>query len=350
MKKDARLSRGRGGFSQEGTMNRISMVLLGGSFDAEALEDAKRSSFVTVDNPVRQYSSFFLRLVAAAVIATAGIAENSTAAVIGAMLVAPLMSPMLGTTLAATLGRPGDAVRALIQTIVGMAVAVASAVVVTAIIPVAVDMNTNPQVLSRTAPRLVDLIIALASGFIAALASMRRDIPDAVPGIAISASIVPPLCVVGAALYERAFDAAAGAFLLFFTNFVAIQVMGAAVFLLMGLGAKRHSAIEGRRRRAWFASLAVVTVVVFALLANASLNVVRQNVQMRQAQTTVSSWVENSGYRVSSFSLSNGALQVEIAGEGAVPSIEQLDSDLADAGVQVKSLAVAKVDEQRIES
>lgn len=329
-------------------MNRISATLLGGKFDAGAFEDAKRSTFVAVDDPRRQYSSFYLRLVAAAVIATAGIAENSTAAVIGAMLVAPLMSPMLGTTLAATIGRPRDAVRTLLQTALGTAVAIASAIVVTAIIPVAVDMSTNPQVLSRTSPRLVDLVIALASGFIAALASMRRDIPDAVPGIAISASIVPPLCVVGAAIYERSFDAAAGAFLLFFTNFVAIQVMGAIVFLLMGLGAKRYASIEGHRRLAWYGALAVGTAVVFALLANTSAGIVRQNAQTRTAQEVVSAWADGTGYRVASFSLSSGDLQVEIAGEGAEPSIERLDFNLEKAGVDVESLSVSVVEERRI--
>ena len=331
-------------------MGKVGSVLLGGPFDAGVLEDAKRSTFVTVDDPRRQYSSFFLRLIAATVIATAGIAEDSTAAVIGAMLVAPLMSPMLGMTLAATVGSPRDAVRTFTQTAFGMVVAIATAIVVTAIIPVAVDMSTNPQVLSRTSPRLVDLIIALASGFIAALASMRRDIPDAVPGIAISASIVPPLCVVGAGLYEGAFSAAAGAFLLFFTNFVAIQVAGAAVFLLMGLGARRYSEIEGRRRKAWYASLAVVTVVVFALLANTSAQVVHENAQTRQAQDVVSEWVARSDWRVASFSLSSGDLQVEIAGQGTAPSIGRLEYDLDHAGVDVDSIAVATISEQRVES
>lgn len=73
----------------------------------------------------------------------------------------------------------------------------------TALIPVAADMETNSQVLCRVSPRLVDLVIALAAGFVAALASMRADIPDAVPGVAISASIVPPLCVVGSTQRER---------------------------------------------------------------------------------------------------------------------------------------------------
>ena len=330
-------------------MGKVARVLLGGAFDAEVLADAKRSTFVVVDDPVRQYSSFFLRLIAAAVIATAGIAENSTAAVIGAMLVAPLMSPMLGTTLAATLGQPRAAARTFALTAFGVIVAVASAVAVTAIIPVAVDMQTNPQVLSRTSPRLVDLIIALASGFIAALASLRRDIPDAVPGIAISASIVPPLCVVGAALFEGALSAAAGAFLLFFTNFVAIVVAGAIVYVLMGLAGARHSSVEGRRRAAWYVALAVVTVAVFALLANTSMGVVKQNAQTRLAQQVVTEWAAGSDYRVASFSLSGADLAVEIAGEGAEPSINRLDAALEDAGVDVAGLSVATIDERRIE-
>ena len=330
-------------------MGAVARVLLGGAFDAEALADAKRSTFVVVDDPIRQYSSFFLRLIAAAVIATAGVAENSTAAVIGAMLVAPLMSPMLGTTLAATLGLPRAAVRTFALTVFGMGVAVASAVAVTAIIPVAVDMQTNPQVLSRVSPRLVDLIIALASGFIAALASLRRDIPDAVPGIAISASIVPPLCVVGAALYEGSLQAAAGAFLLFFTNFVAIVVAGTVVYVLMGLARARHSSVEGRRRAAWYAALVVVAVAVFSLLANTSMAVVNENAQTRLAQQVVSEWVEGSDYRVASFSLSDGVLHVEIAGQGEQPSIAALDEDLAQVGVDVGELAVATVSEQRVE-
>ncbi|WP_297037000.1 DUF389 domain-containing protein, partial [uncultured Enorma sp.] len=148
-------------------MNRIRQVLLGGELDPEVLEQAERSTFVRIDEPLRQYSSFFMRLVVAAIIATAGVAADSATTIIGAMLVAPLMSPMLGTALAVAIGRPAKALRAFALTALGMGIAVVVAVGVTAIIPVDVDMSTNTQVLARTSPRLVDLIIALASGFVA---------------------------------------------------------------------------------------------------------------------------------------------------------------------------------------
>ena len=189
-------------------MNVISRLLLGGELEAEVLMGAERSTLMRVDEPLRQYSSFFLRLLAATVVATAGIASDSSTTIIGAMLIAPLMSPMLGCALATTMGRPREAFRTLALVVGGMALVVVASMGVTAVIPVAADMDTNSQVLARVSPRLVDLIIAMAAGFMAALASLRADIPDAVPGVAISASIVPPLCVVGAGIYEGAPDAA----------------------------------------------------------------------------------------------------------------------------------------------
>ena len=169
-------------------MNVISRLLLGGELEAEVLMGAERSTLMRVDEPLRQYSSFFLRLLAATVVATAGIASDSSTTIIGAMLIAPLMSPMLGCALATTMGRPREAFRTLALVVGGMALVVVASMGVTAVIPVAADMDTNSQVLARVSPRLVDLIIAMAAGFMAALASLRADIPDAVPGVAISAS------------------------------------------------------------------------------------------------------------------------------------------------------------------
>ena len=94
-------------------MNRIRQVLLGGELDPEVLEQAERSTFVRIDEPLRQYSSFFMRLVVAAIIATAGVAADSATTIIGAMLVAPLMSPMLGTALAVAIGRPGESAQSV---------------------------------------------------------------------------------------------------------------------------------------------------------------------------------------------------------------------------------------------
>lgn len=331
-------------------MNPIATLLLGGPLDESVLRDAERSTFMLVDAPLRQYSSFFLRLIAATVVATAGIAADSATTIIGAMLIAPLMSPILGVALAIALGRPRAMLRTLLLVAIGMGIVVAVSAGITSIIPVAANMETNTQVLSRVSPRLVDLIIALASGFMAALASMRRDIPDAVPGVAISASIVPPLCVVGAALYEGAFDEASGAFLLFITNFVAIQIMGSIVYLLMGLGSRQYSVAGANARVLWYTAVIAAAAVIGLVLGNASASVLQSAQQERAAQEATAAWLEDSGYRVVSLTLSDGELYLQIAGTGRVPPLDELNDSLAarQAGINATSLSVLQ--ERRLET
>ena len=329
-------------------MTYIAKVLLGGKLDEKVLESAERSTLMLVDDPLRQHSSFFLRLLAATVVATAGIAADSATTIIGAMLIAPLMSPMLGTALATALGRPAAALRTLALVLFGMVLVVAVSAGVTALIPVAADMETNTQVLARVSPRLVDLVIALAAGFVAALASMRRDIPDTLPGVAISASIVPPLCVVGAGLYEGAPQAALGALLLFCANFVAIQVMGSAVYLLMGLGAKQFSSVGAQARAVWYAAVAAAVVALGALFMNTSMGILRAAEEERVVQDTAASWLEGTDYRVVSLDLDGGELYLQIAGDGTRPLVRRLNDRLIDAGVKLDSVSLSIVDEQRI--
>ena len=329
-------------------MNAISRLLLGGSLDHEVLRGAQRSTLMRVDDPLRQYSSFFLRLLAATVVATAGIASDSATTIIGAMLIAPLMSPMLGCALATAMGRPRAALRTLALVAGGMALVVVVSIGVTALIPVAADMETNSQVLARTSPRLVDLVIALAAGFMAALASMRADIPDAVPGVAISASIVPPLCVVGAALYEGAWDAAFGAFLLFITNFFAIQVMGSVVYLCMGLGARRFSSVTEQVRNIWYAFVALAAVIIAGLLFGTSMDIVQHAEYERLVQDITSEWLGGDEYRVTGLAIDDGELYVQISGSGKAPSVETLNAQLQHAGVELEGISLSVVEEHRV--
>ena len=329
-------------------MSWISKVLLGGELDRDVLEGVERSTLMLVDDPLRQYSSFFLRLLAATVVATAGIAADSATTIIGAMLIAPLMSPMLGTALATALGRPGAALRCLGLTLLGMALVIGSSIGITALLPIAADMDTNSQVLSRITPRLVDLIIALAAGFMASLASMRRDIPDAVPGVAISASIVPPLCVVGAGLYEGAYQASLGALLLFVTNYVAIQVMGAIVFLLMGLGHQDFSTVGEQARRLWYAAVAIGALVIGGLLLSSSNGIIRAAERERQVQDVTSAWLADTDFRVTTLTIDEYDIYVQIAGSGTPPLLRKLADELDDAGVEFDDLSLSTVEEHRL--
>ena len=326
----------------------VCRVLVGGHVDTVTLERARRDSLVVTDDPGRQYSSFFWRLVLAAVIATGGVAASSSPVIIGAMLIAPLMSPMLGCALAIVTGRARAAARTLAVTAVGAVLCVGIAAAVGAIAPVSVNTATNQEVLARTAPRLIDLLVALASGMMAALALVRDDIPDAVPGIAISASIVPPLCVVGVALQAGDLTAARGSLLLFVANFFAIQLMCCAVFAALGLGRAARSEEAGRMRRVWYVLMLVGALVVAVPLSVTSWGIIQASARERAVADITVAWLEGSDYRLLDFDMEDGVLSIEIAGTGASPSTASLARELDEAQLGVEELRVIPVAERRV--
>ena len=90
---------------------------------------------------------------------------------------------------------------------------------------------SNSQVLGRTSPTLMDLTAALATGLVGAVAITRRDVGDVLPGVAIAISLVPPLAVVGVCLGSGAGALAAGAFILFASNVIAMIITATVVLL-----------------------------------------------------------------------------------------------------------------------
>src|SRR4051812_14925931 len=110
----------------------------------------------------RKLSRFWLLLSLAAVIASAGVVSNSTATVIGAMIVAPLMVPILGTVVAVVLADRTNALRSLALVVTGAAAVVAIGYVIGLFVDGPVVAATNPQVASRVAPTVIELVAALA--------------------------------------------------------------------------------------------------------------------------------------------------------------------------------------------
>src|SRR4029079_2826275 len=98
-----------------------------------------------------------------------------------------------------------------------------------------VDAQNNSQVAARVAPKLIDLLAALATGVVGSIALARKDISDTLPGVAIAISLVPPLTVVGLTLESGAPRQSLGALLLFVTNVVAILATGTIVMAIYGV-------------------------------------------------------------------------------------------------------------------
>ena len=180
---------------------------------------------------------YFFLVVLSCIIATLGLITDSTAVIIGAMLVAPLMSPILGLSLASIAGAQRMFRRAALALLEGVVLAITLSMLVSWAsrqLPFGILDVLPHEVLARTRPTPFDLGIALAGGAAAAYALAQPRISAALPGVAIATALMPPVCTVGVGLALRMPEVSGGAFLLFVTNLLAISFAGIVVFAVLG--------------------------------------------------------------------------------------------------------------------
>lgn len=176
---------------------------------------------------------YFAMLVLSSLIALLGLLLNSPAVVIGAMLISPLMGPILACGLALTAADWNIGKKAARN--VGLSVA--EAIVITALATRLSPLReVTPEILARTNPNLMDLLIALFSGIAGTLAlGSRKTAMTILPGVAIATALIPPLATVGYGIGTAQSTIASGALMLFLTNFAAIVLSAGLVFLLIGV-------------------------------------------------------------------------------------------------------------------
>jgi uncharacterized hydrophobic protein (TIGR00271 family) len=208
--------------------------------------------------------NFFVLIVLSSIIATLGLLLNSPAVVIGAMLVAPLMSPILGFSLGMVLSDV-RLIRLSIESMFkGVALALLIAILIGALSPI---RALTGEIMARTQPTLLDLAIALTSGMAGAYALSRKEVSAALPGVAIAAALMPPLCVAGLGLSLRNPQVAGGAFLLFLANIAAISLAGVLVFVVLGVRAQtlQPDLHRGRLRQGLVGFLLMLLVIAIPL-------------------------------------------------------------------------------------
>ncbi len=182
--------------------------------------------------------NYYIMLFLSGVIATLGLLAGSTAAIIGAMIVAPLMGPIVGMAFAITMGNRRLLKRAGLSVFTGALLTVGTAYLICQI----VGINTlNPEILERTRPTLLDLAIGLAAGAAGAFGKTRREVADALPGVAIAVALVPPLSVIGIGLAFGDSSIFFGSSLLFLTNLAGIVLSGGLIFIWQDYGSMKRA-------------------------------------------------------------------------------------------------------------
>ncbi|MBE0681009.1 MAG: DUF389 domain-containing protein [Anaerolineales bacterium] len=227
------------------------------------------SERMDVTQDVRQSAAssfdFFLLVVLSCSIATLGLITDSPAVIIGAMLVAPLMSPIIGIGLSSITGDSFLARNSTIALFRGAVLAILLSSLMTLInvrLPFVVLQELPGEVLARTHPSPIDLVVALAGGLAAAYALTRPNISAALPGVAIATALMPPLCTVGIGIALLNWDVAGGALLLFITNAITIAFAAALVFFLRGFSPDTHLVNRQLPRTLVISALITLTLLV----------------------------------------------------------------------------------------
>jgi uncharacterized hydrophobic protein (TIGR00271 family) len=292
----------------------------------------------------RRLSRYWILLLLSAVIATAGVVSDSTATVIGAMIIAPLMTPILGVVLGVVTADRANLGRCLLLLFTGAAAVVALSWLLGYLVPYPVLAATNNQVAIRVTPRLVDLVAALATGSVGSVALTRPDISDTLPGVAIAISLVPPLAVAGLTLQSGAPGESLGALLLFATNVAAILASGIVVMALYRVGRVPGQPTAHALRRP-------VGIVIIALLLGAVLiplwinsdRVDKTTVREADVQAVAEQWADEAGWSVLGVTATGDRVLVDATGPKPSPDLAVLRQDLDSAGLAGLDVRVSLV-------
>lgn len=158
-------------------------------------------------------------LIFAIFIASLGLNTNSTAVIIGAMLISPLMGPIIGMGLAAGISDFALMKKSLRNYAVATVISIITATLYFATSPLS---EAQSELLARTSPTIYDVFIAIFGGAAGILALSTRGNTNVIPGVAIATALMPPLCTAGFGLASGNWLYFLGAFYLYFINTVFI--------------------------------------------------------------------------------------------------------------------------------
>ncbi|EWT02084.1 membrane protein [Intrasporangium oryzae NRRL B-24470] len=275
---------------------------------------------LTVGDTTAKRSAFWTMLVLAGVIATAGVLADSTATVIGAMIIAPLSTPIMGMALGLV---KRERLGGLRFVVLGALLVIAIGALFSLAIPGTTTLLDNSQIAGRTSPRTIDLVAALATGLAGAVALARRDVGAVLPGVAISISLVPPLGVVGVCLGEGEPGLALGAFILFLSNLLALVFAGMFVFTTLGYTAEARE--RAGRPRAAYATLAIMVVLVLVPLVANSLVSYGTTVIRSEVRMAAQKWLSGtSGAELTGVDVVSTTILVRLSTPGELPSVSTL--------------------------
>jgi uncharacterized hydrophobic protein (TIGR00271 family) len=277
----------------------------------------------------RSLQTFAILLALAGLIASFGLYQDSVASIIGAMVVAPLGGAMMAFAGALVTGRTRWQTITFLQVVLGSLMVIVIGYLVALVLPS--PLTLTPALEARTSPGLLDLGVALAAGAAGAYVAGRRTGSDALPGVAIAVSLVPPLATVGICLQLGRPADAGGALLLFLTNFSAIVVVACVIFVLFGAAPSREMLRERHRLRNGFIVAVAALVIIAIPLALHGIDAAQATIRSTTGAPIVRDWIGHRDLTVTSWSIEGDAVTLNLAGSDTPPDAAPLAANLAQA-------------------
>lgn len=195
-------------------------------------------------------------LMMAALIASIGLNVNSTAVIIGAMLISPLMSGIITMGFSLAVRDFSLFKKSLIRFGTQVAISLAASTLYFVISPLETPTS---EMIARTSPTLWDVLIALFGGIAGMIGNTRKKKGNVIPGVAIATALMPPLCTAGYGIASLQPQFIFGAFYLFLINTLFIMLSSAFVALI--LGAPRHTHISEKKQKRINRIILAITIV-----------------------------------------------------------------------------------------
>lgn len=250
-------------------------------------------------------------LVFAIFIASLGLNVNSTAVIIGAMLISPLMGPIIGMGLAVGINDFELLKRSVKNYLVATLISVVTATVYFLLTPL---NEAQSELLARTSPTLYDVLIALCGGAAGIVALSCKGKGNVFPGVAIATALMPPLCTAGFGIATGNIYYFLGAFYLFFINTVFISLATYLGVRMMKFRQKQFINHEQYAKVKRYIVIAVVVTMVPA--AFMTYGIVRSSIFKTNVSHFVKDRLENNGTRIISYDVNKDSLTLRVVAVG----------------------------------
>lgn len=286
------------------------------------LNRSKEDEQVTVDairSGVEFKGTNLWVLIFATFIASLGLNVNSTAVIIGAMLISPLMGPIMGVGLSVGLSDFELMKRSLKSYLVATVFSVTTATLYFSFTPLD---EVQSELLARTSPTIYDVFIALVGGLAGIVALSTKEKGNVIPGVAIATALMPPLCTAGFGLATGNLLYFLGAFYLYFINSVFISL---ATFIgVRVMHFRRKEFVDKAREKLVKRYIVAIVVATMCPAIYLTYNIVRETLYVGAANHFVSSELQFADSQVLNKEISYAKREIKVVLVGKEIPEEQL--------------------------